>query len=413
MDPASEAPLVGVFAWSKVDVEVDDQPLMQEWLTIIIKARIQAGRPEILLRPAMFFARPAQAAPFQRPVDFVPVKECVDVAVVGHITLHAERSAPSGQPIHVAGTLTVGEETTQLEFLAHEPGRVPLTLEHARVRGITDSDGALYPVNLHDGAEESFQHRLGFPMDVYQSASRPHLLRERVAEGSSIVLSVVVEGRSETIFETSLPSVSPRLVVDYAAPDLDKRAIDASLDTVLVDLDRAEIELTWRAFLLTPSVKDLDRLLLGWCSKSDLDSGVGGRAIARNLPRGQFHYAWFLSDAETGVPPPALTSEEDKVARYQSWLYPVAPEPALSLQTYAEICVELSERREPRGSILSRHHLDEHAFALEERAWLERVTAETRTNKGHAPTATQLAAAREQAAIELRERRMQLTKDHT
>lgn len=411
VDRASEAPLVGVFAWSKVDAEVDDQPLLQEWLTILIKTRIDARTPQVLRRPEVLFARPAQAEPFQRPVDFVPLKDCVDVAVVGHVTLREEPSAPARRPLHVSGTLSIGGETTQLELMADEPGRVPLTVAHARVRGVADTDGALGPVNLYDGAEDHFQHRLGFPMEVYQCASRPHLLRERVEEGSAIVMSMIVEGRSEPIFEATLPAVSPRLVVDFASPDLDKRSLDAALDTVLIDLDKQQIELTYRAFLMTPSVKDLDRLLLGWCSKADLDSGAGGRAIARNLPRGQFHYAWFFEDADKGVPPPNLTPEEEKVARYQSWIYPIAPEPALSLEAYAEISVELAERMEPRASILSRHGLDEHAFALEERAWLERVTAETRSHKGQAPTATQLTAAREQAAEALRRRRLQLAKD--
>ena len=391
-----------------MEAEVDETPLAEEWLTIIVKARIRTNEPSILLRPDMFFGRPAQAAPFQRPVDFVPMKDCVDLLIVGHLTLPTpDGRAPRPQ---LSGSFAAGEDSTALEFVSHGAARIPLTLEHARVRGESGEDGALYPVNLHDGAEDDFEHQLGFPWGLYQAASRPHLLRENVKEGSTI--SLRLEGQQTPAFEFTMPSVSPCVVVDFAIAGAAKKRLRGSLETVLIDLDKQEVELTWRAYLRAINgVKDLERLLIGWASVEALEDGSGWKQIERNLPLGTFHHAWTFADADRGVPPPALSAQEEEIARYQTWGYPLAPEPSLPLETFAEVTVEIAERREPRSTILARHGLNEQKFALEERGWLERVTAETRLNQGSSPTGARLVQARAQATVELRRRRLQQQKE--
>jgi hypothetical protein len=77
-------------------------------------------------------------------------------------------------------------------------------------------------------------------------------------------------------------------------------------------------------------------------------------------------------DAPAGDDEPPEDPGASVEARYQGWT-DRAPDPRLPLQEYAAIAAELAEEREPRTAVLLRHDLDEDAWTLEERAWLERI----------------------------------------
>jgi len=74
----------------------------------------------------------------------------------------------------------------------------------------------------------------------------------------------------------------------------------------------------------------------------------------------------FVADAPSDL-------DEDAMAAYAAWDEPV--EPTLAVGDYARIAAELAEGKEPRGSTLDRHGLDEDGWALEERAWLDRMAS--------------------------------------
>lgn len=385
----SEPPLVGVLPWSR---------LHDAWCSIIVKARVSADAPDKLLAGHTFLARPAQADPLQRPVDFVPAKSIVDVLVVGHVEL----PGPPNAPVQAAGRLVIAEQSTLLSLEAPSPGRVPLTMQHARVQGEEGIDGAIGPMNLHDGSELSFKYPEDFAFTLYQSACRPHLLREKVPESSKIALELMVNGHAHPVCDFRMPSVSPRILLEPSQVGTRKTIVPAVLDTVLVDLDRRELELTWRGYFeALAGTRDVDTIYLGWASDEQMKTRRGWQTLLRELPHGQFRHAWFFADAESGVAPAPLSAKQEKAARLRTWMFPLAPEPRLEIDAFAEIGAELEARREPRKQILERHRLTEDAWALEERAWLERATGETRSHQGKSPTSTAMIDARVRATERL------------
>lgn len=385
----SEPPLVGVLPWSR---------LHDAWCSIIVKARVSADAPDKIMAGHSFLARPAQADALRRPVDFVPAKSIVDVVVVGH----AELPGVAGVPVRLAGRVVTGEQSTPLTFEAPGPGRVPLTMEHVRVQGEDGIDGAIGPMNLHDGSELDFKYPEDFAFTLYQTACRPHLLRQKVPESSKLRVELIVDGRELPLCELTMPPFSPRLVLEPSQVGTRKKVVPAVLDTVVVDVDRRELELTWRGYFeALAGTRDIDSIYLGWASDEQMKTRRGWQTVLRELPHGQFRHAWFFQDAATGQAPAPLSAKQEKAARLRTWTFPLAPEPRLSLDAFAEIGAELEARREPRKQILQRHGLSEEAWALEERAWLERATGETRSHQGKSPTSTALIDARARATERL------------
>jgi hypothetical protein len=75
---------------------------------------------------------------------------------------------------------------------------------------------------------------------------------------------------------------------------------------------------------------------------------------------------------------------ERAISAYSAW-DGNACEPAIPLAAYAAVSAELSEDREPRHVVLARYRLDEASWAVQERAWLEKMA--DRTMQGDATLA--------------------------
>lgn len=385
----SAPPLVGLAFWSKG---------WDEWCTVIVKSVVRLG--ETALRtPETLYALPAQADLFARPIDFAPAKSAVDVLFVGAV----DATLPRDPKLPLTGAVRVGERTTHLDVDGSEPAERPLPLAKARLRGAEGNDAKLGPTNYLDLQTMAFQHEEDFSFGNYLTASAL-VAAPTLEPGAELALSIA--SGEEPLFDArvTLPRLTPRLAVSPAKPSLGESRRITELDTVLVDFTRKELELTWRTVFRASGPRELDRILLGFSESVDVEDKASWRSVLRDMPRGHFLHAWTFEDAERGVPPRKLTPSEESVARYASWRYPLAPEPRLSHAVFAEIGVELAERREPRRDILARHGLDEQAFALEERGFLERITAETRI--GSNETSQRLSAERAAAKTRLRERRL-------
>lgn len=370
---ATRAPqLVAVLHWRSPE----------RWNTIVVKSRFAAGQ---LLRPETLLARAAQASPLRRPVDFIPMKPETDVALLGHVEL----TGAEGQPIEATATLLVGGRPTELVLGASAPGRVPLAPPHLRWLQTADGSSAVAPRETHDGAEHGFEHEPDFAYEGYQCAHR-WLLRSKVAESTEV--SLRLQGRA--LLELAVPPLSPRVMIDPTQIG-SVTPIEMDLDTVIIDADRSELELTWRGMI--PALNDesdVERVIVGWSSDADMDDPLKGwDALLRELPHGWFEHAWLFADAESGHAPPALEGDALLQARLQSWSHPHPPAPRLQLERFATIQAELAESREPRADTLTRHQIDEYRFGLEERAWLDRIAGDVRTGGGELPIATQYAAA--------------------
>lgn len=390
------APTLGLLFWSEG---------WDDWCTVIVKAVLKRGESD-LRSAAMVFATPAQADPFERPVDFVPWKGGVDVLVVGAVEL----SGPVEKGRGLSGEVVAGGVSTAFDVPADEPIVSPLPLARAQLRGAEGLDAMLGPSNFFDISQTKFHHEEKVSLRCYLAASQG-LLRQAVQPGStvSIKLSQPDGSSSKQLFSADyeLPKLTPRILVSPAKQGGAEVRVAAELDTILVDCTKQQMELTWRARFPAGGPKVVDRVLLGFAADTNVEDRATWKDILRELPRGSFQFAWTWEDAARGVPPPRLTKEEETLARYQSWRYPLAPEPLLSEDEYAEIGLELAERAEPRCDVLERHQLDEHAYALEERGYLERITAETRL--GSSQTSQRLITARKEAATRLRERRLAKT----
>lgn len=365
--------LVGIVHWTSPEL----------WNSIIVKTRVAASGA--LERPEALIARRAQAQALKRPIDFAPMKGDVDVVWIGHVELEG----PPGSPVERTGGVLAGGETTALIFHADAPGKIPLVPPHVRIVQAPQGASSLAPRDTHDAAENAFHHREDFPYEDYQCASR-WLLREWVKEGSH--LTMTIEGKAVADFR--LPDRSPRVLLDPAHSST-LIGVDMDLDTIVVDVDKHELELTWRGIVTTLNDEsDLDRILVGWLSDDEMaNPDKSWDAMLRELPHGWFEHVWMFSDAEAGLPPAALDGDDLVRARMQSWSHPHPPAPRLELERFTTVQAELAENREPRADTLKRHGLDEYKFGLEERAWLDRIAGESRVGEGQPPIAKQYAQA--------------------
>lgn len=372
---ASEAPLVGLFEWTSPE----------PWCAVIVKSRVSSTDAKTMLRPKALLARNPQADALRRPVDFVPMKELVDVILVGNVAVG--RSAPPNQPFRAHAKLKLAGVETAFELSADRPGRVPLSRPSLRLVQ-SDDESDVGPRNVYDGADRGFMHRAKFPWETAQ-AGHPLLFREEVPEGARVTLELMMPKSSdkELAFDFELPSVTPQILIDPSQAGRDEFDVAMRLDTIVVDADTSAVELIWRGMFETyTGVGDVNRMTLGWATEDSMaDPEQAWPSILRELPHGEFHYVWYFRDAAAGVPPPALTAKELKVERMRTWTYPLSPEPRIDIEELARLQARLAERREPRAETLKRFNLDEDRFAIEQRAWMERVGEQARVTGGRPP----------------------------
>jgi hypothetical protein len=161
-----------------------------------------------------------------------------------------------------------------------------------------------------------------------------------------------------------LPALSPRASLESRG----RRpiAVDLVCDTLWIDTDRELLEIVWRGSV----AGEIERVVLWW---SHLGAPRELASAEPQLARGSFAYAIEERDLAGGAGPDAREAAELLRARYAAWTTP--PEPVLTVERYAEISAEVQEKREPLHETLRRHQLDEDWWMVEERAWMEAMSA--------------------------------------
>lgn len=381
----ARAPLVGLFEFTTPE----------SWVAVVVKSRI--GRdPSLLRRPEFLLGTPSQADALARPADFVPLKPDVDVLLMGHV-----RGPRSRAPM--PATLHLGERAIAVELHGDEAsGRITLAAPQLTISNSNDQNQR--PRNAYDGEVTEFVHKATFPWEITQTAHPSLTLDEDLPEGARLRLEAIVGsgpstmGEKVDLFDVELPPFTARVVIDPSQSGRESFEVPMRLDTIVLDAgdDALEVELTWRGmFPCYTGVGDVDRVFLGFAREDAMDSPrEGWPFLLRELPYGQFDHAWVWSDALSGIPPRALTAEETKAARYRVWNFPLSPEPRTSVEEMAAIEAAFERRNEPRSETLARYGLDEQFFAIEQRAWFEKVAAQARVTGGQPPLANQFLAAR-------------------
>jgi hypothetical protein len=353
---------------------------------VIVKTRVPLHDPESMIRPDLLIATPEQSETLRRPVDLVPSKPWVDVMLAGHVDL----ASPDGGPVRLTGALELGEEITPLLFQADRSGRIPLVRPHTTVPDGRPGEVGLNPTL--DPATIDFDHPDDFPFQAY-SFSHPSLGRDHGTLKPGTALRLTVEGKSEPYLDTRLPPRFPRALIDAQDGDESSRLQPLHLDTVVLDLERRELELTWRgSWFREHDPSEIERVLIGFASDEEWESG-GFEDLYREMAHGFFEWAWTLEDARAGVAPAPLDEEDLEAAALDTLDSPLAPRPRRSLEEFASIQTELNEAREPRAEILKRRSMTELQFALESRAWGEAMNDEALVDPIGAPLATRYAAA--------------------
>lgn len=354
---------------------------------LILKSRAAFDEGLALVRPDVMLATPIQSETLGRPVDFVPEKAWVDVFIVG--TFH-KRTKDESKPIRLFGTLQLGGEETPILIENEDGRRFAVTRRTVRV---PDGRPECVLVNpSKDPAETEYEHPDGFNFAAY-NAGHPTLGRNLGAIAPGALFSLVLEGEEDPAFEAQIPERFPRVLVDPQDGDERSRIVEMTLDTLVLDLDKHEMELTWRgSWYRIQDPSEIDRVLVGWATNEEWDE-EGFAGLYREMPHGHFEWAWELSDAEAGTPPPPLDEDELQEAKFCTLDSPTAPAPRLTIEEFAKIQSELNEARQPRAEIFKKHGTDDFRFGLESRAWTERMQEEVLTNPIEAPLATRYADA--------------------
>lgn len=367
--PAKRVPAVfGVLPWSQG----------QSWLGVFVTAAFafepvparDDGRPAMQPRdPSPPRAGPPdEASP--RPDDFVPLRERVDVALVGgpdFVPLPSGRVDARKMSLALAGR--------SIAFLAEPPHPGKFALKPPVTRHLGDARPFdPRPRAGHDGAAAGFRHDEDFDMSAYQSAP-PELQFEVPPEAlPAVELEGVLAPGDRLVLA---PPLEPRLLLEYAESGGEIIPVPLFLDRLLIDVDQSLLEVCWRghAEVVPPADRDVDRLIVAWAAPAEWrrDDAAPWRRALRDLPRGTFGNAWERDDAVRGEAPPPLDEHELAMARHESWDFPEAPEPEMELERYATISAELAEQREPRADVLARNGVDDYAWSVEERAWAQKV----------------------------------------
>ncbi len=365
---------VGVYPWA----------MPEHALTVMVRATLALGESAKFVEPSPFSAGVEVDGSRAAPDDFVPLRPALDLLFTGEIEM---AGLPEGGVLTRRATVGLDETLETFVIASGAPGRVPLRPPYTR--WVDGSPAQLGPSGASASWSEVGLHEDGFDYDFYQSAQLPMQF-----DGMPVDVPLVLDGLFEphVRVDTMLPAIAPRLFFDPAQPEDPPRDILMRLDTILVDAARRVVDLTWRGFLKLPRAPRAacERLVIAWISPSTWDDERAAETwqeLLRELPRGQFFWATERSDVLEGKEPPPLSDDEEIMARFASWDQSSAPSPELPAEQRARIAAELAEQREPRKDVLLRHGLDEHTWALEERATLEELS--------HPPTSPEQAANQE------------------
>ncbi len=357
---------------------------------VIVKTRVPFSDPDALIRPDMMVATTMQSETLGRPVDFVPSKPWIDVMLTGAFYI----TSKNGEPVRATGRLVLGEEETPLVIESATGGRIEVGPSTVRIpTGAKGHVGINAPL---DPAEIEFDHYDEFPFEAY-SFSHPALPRSlgTLKEGMEFFLQLDAPHRvdDQNYFTARIPSRSPRVLVDAQDGDEKSRVQPLYLDTVVLDLEKQEMELTWRgSWFRQDDPSEIDRVLVGWANEAEWDD-EGFAGLYKEMAWGHFEWAHLYDEVKEGRAPEPLDEDELEAAMYDTLDSPLAPAPRRALEDLAKIQTELNESREPRADIFRKHKTSEFHFALESRAWTQKMMDESLSNPIEAPLATRYAHA--------------------
>lgn len=364
---------VGVLPWRHAAEPEEGEDAQQ--LTLIAKAAFsyaaladgETPDPALIVAPPPLSVDVPSALPgaapeeLAYPSDFVLRKVMAEVLLTGHA--HAE--APSR---HIEASFAVGPCQRSFSAVSGAPAlRLPLCADYLRT---PDGAGVVVPVGPLDRVP--FLDVLPADLDFayHQSATIEQQLDE-IPPGAVIDL-VGLSPRAPRV-SVRLPDVRVRAVASFI--DGEDRAIAMELDTLAIETDREMVTAVWRgAFSVSSSlaIGEIERVDV-WLDPADAPRAL--TEVRRDLLRGVFAYAAEPNGDGTALAElPDIPAEDLMAARYPLW--DQSPEPARSVEAYAQITAELMEEREPRAETLARHGLDETEWGLEERAWLEKMGAD-------------------------------------
>jgi hypothetical protein len=151
-----------------------------------------------------------------------------------------------------------------------------------------------------------------------------------------------------------------------AVVELYDRALEAPLVVPMVCnalWTKPGLALVWRGDVAAEDIGERDRAVVTLGALRPLAERLGARARAS--------VSFALESKDLGAEPDP--TDADILALERMALADDAPQPTLTLDAYATIAAEIAEQRAPLARVLERHGLDEAGWALEERAWLERM----------------------------------------
>jgi hypothetical protein len=298
------------------------------------------------------------------PCDLVPYKPMADLLVVGHA--FAVGSPTQEIPIHVA----VGALTRSALALSSRPRlRIPLT-------SVFTPD-AEHPDRVGPSAipTDALARTLDPDFDYAVHQSAPIGQRRDPFELGETIQMIGLSPQGDRAID--LPREAPRVLVSFRGSASDAE-LAMQADTLWIDTDHEKLVLVYRGMVATPRANLVERIAV---SIEEEGEPRWWPVMLRSAARGT-----LAMSVDPGGDDAAPRDDEERsriaAARADLTLGEVPPEPMLPLDTYVAISAELSEKREPRADVLSRHDLDETTWTVEERAWLEEMAERAASGDG-------------------------------
>ncbi len=284
--------------------------------------------------------------------DFVARRDGVDVLLVGHA------QAPAASARIDVRLAVAGMARTFCAFAGAPAPAIPMT--SAFVRAADTGSPAEPPGPRRVERAPSGEDDL--------AAARSAPAGQRLAAlTSTATIEIMGVSRTAPVRTVRLPGLSARARW-WPGGDADDVEVPLACDTLWIDADAGRLVLVWRGPLTLVRADPAEARLLAWVEHEAEPWEVA--AIEALRVDGALSFAVESRDLEPGA---AAPDPAELVLARHAVAWRAAREPELTLAEYAGVSAELAERREPAGEVLARYGLDEHRWAVEERAWLERL----------------------------------------
>lgn len=325
-------------------------------LTVVVKATCSFATDDLAFIADQAPIGAAMVSPEGIAPDLVPFKPRLDLLVAGH-------AYAVGAP---ADALEIALRAGTIERRLHarsatRTDRIPLVSTH-----LWTPDGARATTMGPRGApaDRPRFHEPGFDFGIYAAAPREQQGEPLAADDEVELVGLSARGPRRL----RLPSWVPFAIVVFERGDLVQAPL--VLDTLALDVDRDVATLDFRGLVALREHDSVEMLIV---TLEPAREPRSIHAIRAALARGWFGFA--ATETSPSPDPEPGTDEPERVerARWEARAAEEPAEPGMPLETYARISAELAEKREPRADVLARHGLDEGAYFVEERAWLQAI----------------------------------------